>query len=60
MQRQNDTYLLQNATKVDYKMSQVFLLQNTAVLLQNAIVITKCDIYHKIYWKKYIGIYWKK
>ena len=32
--------LLQNASS--------FLLQNASVLLQNAIVITKCDVYYKI------------
>ena len=34
--------LLRNATEVYYKMRQVFL-QNATVLLQNAVVITKCD-----------------
>ena len=59
---QNETaILLQNATEVYYKMSQVFyykmrqfyykigqLLQITKILLQNATVITKCDIFHKL------------
>ena len=46
--------LLQNATEVYYKMRQVFyykmrqLLQNATILLQNATVITKCDIYYKL------------
>ena len=42
--------LLANATKVYYKIHQVFLLQNVTallqnvtILLQNATVITKCD-----------------
>ena len=52
--------LLQDATKVYYKMRQVFyykmrqfyyrmrqLLQNTTILLQNAGIITKCDVYYK-------------
>ena len=38
--------LLQNATEVYYKMRQ--LLQNATILLQNATVITKCDIYYKL------------
>ena len=46
--------LLQNATEVYYKMCQVFyfkmrqLLQNAMILLQNATVITKCDVYCKL------------
>ena len=46
--------LLQNATEVYYKMRQVFyykmrqLLQNATILLQNATVITKCDVYYKL------------
>ena len=35
-----DRRLLQNASG--------FLLQNAIVLLQNAIDITKCDVYHKL------------
>ena len=38
--------LLQNATEVYYKMRQ--LSQNATILLQNATVITKCDIYYKL------------
>ena len=38
--------LLQNAIKVYYKMGQ--LLQIATILLQNATVITKCDIYYKL------------
>ena len=34
--------LLQNAADVNYRMHQVFLLQNVSVLVQNVIVITKC------------------
>ena len=59
---QNATSLLsQNATEVYYKMRQGFcykmrqfyykiwqLLQNGAILLQNATVITKCDGYYKL------------
>ena len=46
--------LLQNATKVYYKMCQVFnykiqqLLQIAMILLQNATVIRKCDVYYKL------------
>ena len=46
--------LLQNATEVYYKMRQVFyykmrqLLQIATILLQNATVITKCDVYYKL------------
>ena len=53
--------LLQNATEVYYKMRQVFyykmrqfyykmrqLLQIAMILLQNATVFTKCDIYYKL------------
>ena len=48
---QNETAsLLQNVTTVHYKMDQLLcykmrqLLQNVSILLQNAIVITKCDV----------------
>ena len=46
--------LLQNAREVYYKMCQVFyykmrqLLQIATTLLQNATVITKCDVYYKL------------
>ena len=40
--------LLQNATKVYCKMRQVFSLQNVTVLLQNATVFTKCNVYYKL------------
>ena len=46
--------LLQNATEVYYKMHQVFyyemrqLLQNATILLQNATVVRKCDVYYKL------------
>ena len=53
--------LLQNATEVYYKMRQVFyykmqqfyykirqLLQIVTTLLQNATVITKCDVYYNL------------
>ena len=46
--------LLQNATKVYYKIRQVFyykmrqLLQIVMILLQNAEVIMKCDVYYKL------------
>ena len=46
--------LLQNATEVDHKMHQVCyykmrqLLQIAMILLQNATVFTKCDIYYKL------------
>ena len=59
---QNTTaILLQNATEVYCKIRQVFyykiqqfyykmreLLQIATVLLQNATVITKCDVYYKL------------
>ena len=52
--RNATTILLQNATKVYYKMRQV-LLNNTTVLLHNATVIskcndfnTKCDTYYNV------------
>ena len=41
------TVLLQNATQVYYKMRQ-FFVTNVTVLLLNATVITKCDVYYKI------------
>ena len=52
--------LLRNATKAYYKMCQVIcykiwsfyyrqLLQNALVLLQNATVITNCNVYYKIH-----------
>ena len=53
--------LLQNATKIYYKMHQDFyykmqqfydkmrlLLQIATMLLQNATVIIKCDVYYKL------------
>ena len=46
--------LLQNLTEVYYKMRQVLyykirqLLQNVTILLQNATVITKCDVCYKL------------
>ena len=53
--------LLQNATKVYYKMRRVFcykmrqfyykmrqLLKIVIILLQNTTVITKCDVYYKL------------
>ena len=46
--------LLQNATRVYYKMRQVFYykmrqsLKIAMILLQNATVITKCDVYYKL------------
>ena len=45
--------LLQNATKIYYKMRQVFyymrqLLQIGKTLLQNATIITKCNAYYKL------------
>ena len=47
------TILLQNATKVYYKMRQFYykmrqLLKIAMILLQNATVITKCDVYYKL------------
>ena len=53
--------LLQNATDVYYKMRQVFyykmrqLLQIATVLLENATVITKWDIYYKLRQYKFIN-----
>ena len=38
--------LLQNATELYYKMRQ--LLQIATILLQNGIVIIKCDFYYKL------------
>ena len=51
--------LLQNGTEVYFKMRQ--LLQIATILLQNAAVITKCDVYYKLrqyrqYTKKYINL----
>ena len=45
--------LLQNTTKIYYKMRQVFyymrhLLQIGKTLLQNATIITKCNVYYKL------------
>ena len=46
--------LLQNSTKIYYKMRELFyykmrqVLQNAMILLQNATVITKSDVYYKI------------
>ena len=51
---QNATISLsQNATKIYYKMRQVFyymrqLLQIGKTLLQNATIITKCNVYYKL------------
>ena len=40
--------LLQNATKVYYKMCEVFYYKNVTVLLRNMTVITKCEVYCKM------------
>ena len=46
--------LLQNAREVYYQMCQFFyckmqqLLQNATILLQDATVVTKCDVYYKL------------
>ena len=40
--------LLQNATAILLQNASGFLLQNATVLLQNATVITKCDVYNKL------------
>ena len=46
--------LLQNAREVYYQMCQFFyykmqqLLQNATILLQDAAVVTKCDVYYKL------------
>ena len=52
--------LLQNATKLYYKMRQVFyckmsllykmwqLFQNMTILLQNATILIKCNVYYKM------------
>ena len=40
--------LLQNATAILLQNASGFLLQNATVLLQNATVITKYDIYYKL------------
>ena len=40
--------LLQNATKVYYKMCQGFLLQNAIVITNCDDFITKCDSYYKM------------
>ena len=37
--------LLQNATAILLQNASGFLVQNATVLLQNATVITKCDVY---------------
>ena len=48
------TVLVQNATEIYYKTRQVFyckmrqLLQIATILLQNATVVTKCDVYYKL------------
>ena len=54
--------LLRNATEVYYKMRQVcyykmpHLLQNATILLQNATVITKYDVYYKLWQYKRGGV----
>ena len=40
--------LLQNATAILLQNASGFLLQNATVLLENATVITKCDVYYKL------------
>ena len=56
------TISLQNATEVYYKMRQAFyckmrqLLQIATILLQNATVITKCDVYYKL--RQYAHLLW--
>ena len=50
-----DSNFISNATKVYYKIRQVFyykmrqLLQNASILLQSVTVITKCDVDYKIH-----------
>ena len=43
-----NSYFVTKWDKVYYKMCQIFLLQNVIVLLQNATVNTKCDVYCKL------------
>ena len=48
-----DKGLLQNASGFFYKMQHFYykmrqLLQITTILLQNARVVTKCDVYYKL------------
>ena len=52
----NTTAILsQNATEVYYKMRQVFyhkmwlLLQIATILLENATIVTECDVYYKLW-----------
>ena len=40
--------LLQNATAILLQNESGYLLQNATTLLQNATVITKCDVYYKL------------
>ena len=40
--------LLQNAAAILLQNASGFLLQNATVLLQNATVIIKCDVYDKL------------
>ena len=40
--------LLQNATAILLQNVSGFLLQKATILLQNATVITKCDVYYKL------------
>ena len=40
-----DSYFIANCDKSLLKNVSAFLLQNATVLLHNAIVITKCDVY---------------
>ena len=45
-----DSYFITKCDKSLFQNASGFLLQNATVLLQNAAVITKCDVYYKMRW----------
>ena len=45
--------LLKNATAILYKMLQKLITNASSFVLQNAIVITKCDVYSKMHRYKF-------
>ena len=43
-----DSYYITKCYRSSLQNTSVFLLQNETVLLQNATVFTKCDVYYKM------------
>ena len=52
-----DSYFITNCDRSLLQSASGFLLQNATVLLQNATVITNCDVYYKLRQYKVESIY---